>query len=91
MSLPDDDLRRAETDAADSRRRLADTVAALQTRLKPGALVHDAVGGLKDMGSGVARSGVAIVRRHPLPTIGVIAAVTALIARKPLRRLLRRK
>ena len=91
MSLIDDELAKAETNSVDARRQLAKTVVALQSRLKPSALARDAVEELKEVGGEMARSGIESVKRNPLPTVGIVALLTAFIARKPLARLLRRQ
>jgi len=91
MSLIDDAMvSRAEANAAKKRQQLANTVVALQSRLKPSALARDAVEELKQVGGEVAKSGVEAVKRNPLPAIGVAAAVTALFARKSIIRLSRK-
>lgn len=91
MNLIDDELVKAETNSVDARRQLAQTVVALQSRLKPSALARDAVEELKEVGSEMARSGIEAVKRNPLPTVGVVALLTAFVARKPLARLFRRQ
>jgi hypothetical protein len=91
MSLIDDELARAEAESAESRQQLANTVVALQSRLKPSALARDAIEELKEVGGEIAQAGVETIKRHPVPTMGVVAAVTAFLARKPLNRLLHRK
>lgn len=91
MSLIDDELAKAETNSVDARRQLAKTVVALQSRLKPSALARDAVEELKEVGGEMARSGIESVKRNPLPTVGIVALLTAFFARKPLARLLRRQ
>ncbi|MBS0479141.1 MAG: DUF3618 domain-containing protein [Proteobacteria bacterium] len=91
MSLVDDELARAEANSEESRRRLANTVVALQSRLKPSVLARDAIDELKEVGGDIAKSGVDAVKRNPLPAIGVAAAVTAFVARKPISRLFRKK
>lgn len=91
MSLIDDELAKAENNSVDARRQLAKTVVALQSRLKPSALARDAVEELKEVGGEMARSGIESVKRNPLPTVGIVALLTAFIARKPLARLLRRQ
>ena len=68
-----------------ARQQLANTVVALQSRLKPSALARDAIEELKEVGGEIAQAGVDTIKRHPVPTIGVIAALTAFFARKPLR------
>lgn len=91
MNLIDDELVKAETNSIDARRQLARTVVALQSRLKPSALARDAVEELKEAGGEMARSGIEAVKRNPLPTVGVVALLTAFVARKPLARLFRRQ
>lgn len=91
MSLIDTELAKAENNSVDARRQLAKTVVALQSRLKPSALARDAVEELKEVGGEMARSGIESVKRNPLPTVGIVALLTAFIARKPLARLLRRQ
>lgn len=91
MNLIDDELVKAETNSVNARRQLAQTVVALQSRLKPSALARDAVEELKEVGGEMARSGIAAVKRNPLPTVGVVALLTAFVARKPLARLFRRQ
>lgn len=91
MNLIDDELAKAEAQSADSRQQLANTVVALQSRLKPSALARDAIEEFKEIGGEVARAGVDTIKRNPVPTMGVVAALTAFFARKPLARLLHRK
>ena len=91
MNMIDDELVRAEANSAGARQQLARTVVALQSRLKPSALARDAVEELKEVSGEMARSGIDAVKRNPLPTLGIVAALTAFVARKPLARLLHRK
>lgn len=91
MSLIDDELAKAEANSVEARQQLARTVVALQSRLKPSALAREAIDDLKEVGGEMARSGVEAVKRNPLPALGVVAALTAFVARKPLARLLHRK
>lgn len=91
MSLIDDELAKAESNSAESRQQLANTVVALQSRLKPSALARDAIEELKEVGGEIAQAGVDTIKRHPVPTMGVIATFTAFFARKPLSRLLHRR
>ncbi|QDZ07254.1 DUF3618 domain-containing protein [Sphingomonas panacisoli] len=91
MSLIEDELAKAEAQSAESRQQLASTVVALQSRLKPSALARDAIEELKEVGGEIAQAGVDTIKRHPVTTTGVIAAVTAFFARKPLNRLLHRQ
>lgn len=91
MNLIDDELVKAETNSIDARRQLARTVVALQSRLKPSALARDAVEELKEVGGELARSGIDAVKRNPMPAVGVVALLTAFVARKPLARLFGRQ
>ena len=91
MNLIDDELVKAEANSADARKQLAKTVVALQSRLKPSALAREAIEDLKQAADEAVRSGADTIRRNPVSTIGIVAALTALIARKPLARLLRGK
>lgn len=91
MSLIEDELAKAEANSAESRQQLASTVVALQARLKPSALARDAIEELKEVGGEIAHAGMQSIKRHPVTATGVIAAVTAFFARKPLSRLLHRQ
>lgn len=91
MSGTDDELAKAEAQAADAKRRLMNTASVLQSRLKPAALTRDAVDKLKDIGGDAARAGADKIRRNPGPTIGVVAAITAFLVRKPIIRFFRKK
>lgn len=85
------DVAQAEADAERAKQQLVATATMLKARLKPGALARDAGEKIKGAGAGIARAGVDTIKRHPLPTIGVVAALTAFLTRKPLARLFRRK
>ncbi len=91
MNLIDDELAKAEAGSADARKQLAKTVVALQSRLKPSALAREAIEDLKEAADEFVRSGADTIRRNPLPTIGIVAAFTAFVARKPIARLLGRE
>ena len=91
MNLIDDELTRAEGNSVEARQQLANTVVALQSRLKPSALARDAIDELKEFGGEMAQAGVDSMKRHPVRIAGVIAALTAFVARKPLARMFHRK
>lgn len=91
MSLIDDELAKAEDGSVEARKALAGTVVALQSRLKPSALARDAINEVKELSSEFAHAGAETIKRHPLKTVGIVAAITAFVARKPLSRLFRRK
>jgi hypothetical protein len=91
VNMIDDELVRAKAHSAEARQQLARTVVVLQSRLKPSALARDAVEELKEVSGEMARSGIDAVKRNPLPMLGIVAALTAFVARKPLARLFYRK
>jgi hypothetical protein len=91
MSEVDDELAQARRTSDDARKALAQTLIALQMRLKPSALARDAVVELKQVAGELAQQGVEAAKRKPLAIAGTLAAVGAFFARKPLVRLLRRK
>lgn len=77
----------AEAQAAAARARLDTTLATLQARLAPKALVQDAAQGLLDKGQAIAGDSVAVVKRNPLTVIGALTAAGLFFARKPIARL----
>ncbi|MBN8807255.1 MAG: hypothetical protein J0I47_03310 [Sphingomonas sp.] len=87
MTDPTPDVAAAQAKADLARRRLLSTAATLKERLSPGSLARTATEKLKDTGTGLARSSVETVKEHPLPAIGVVAAIAAFFTRKPLARL----
>ena len=86
----DTDIAAAEAEAERRRQQLLTTATALKTRLKPAVLAHDAADRLKDTGKNAAQAGIDVVKRNPAASIGVVAALAALVARKPIARLFRR-
>ncbi len=91
MSLIENELARAEENSVAARQHLAQTMVALQMRLKPSALARDAVDELKEAAGDIAQAGLAAAKRKPLAAAGFVAAAGAFFARKPLARLLWRK
>lgn len=91
MSLIDSELAKAERNSAAARQELAETIGALQKRLKPGLLARDAADQVKKTAGELSRIGVERARRNPVATAGLAVAAVALLARKPLIRLFRRK
>jgi hypothetical protein len=69
-----------------ARKRLQNTAGALQYRLKPGTIMHNAWEGVRDKGSEVADRGVHAAQDRPVTIAGVIAAVLIFFAREPLLR-----
>ncbi|MEN2785463.1 DUF3618 domain-containing protein [Sphingomonas qilianensis] len=80
----------AEAQAAAARARLGVTLATLQARIAPKALVQVAAQGLKAKGQAVAQDGAEIARRYPLTVAGAVAAVSLFLARRPIARLFAR-
>jgi hypothetical protein len=91
VNLIDDELSRAKQNSDGARQRLAQTMVALQMRLKPSALARDALEELKEVAGEMAQAGIASAKRNPVTTISAVAALGAFFARKPLFRLFRRK
>jgi hypothetical protein len=91
MNLIDDELTRAKENSAGARQRLAQTMVALQLRLKPSALARDALEELKEVAGEMAQAGIDSAKRNPVTTASAVAALGAFFARKPLFRLFRRK
>lgn len=91
MSLIDEELARAEENSTDARKQLAQTLVALQSRLKPSALARDAVEELKEVAGDFAQAGIEAAKRKPIAVAGTVAAFGAFFARKPIARLFRRK
>ena len=91
MNPVDEELTKAEENSAGARQRLAQTIVALQSRLKPSALARDALDELKDVAGEMTQAGVEAAKRKPLAVAGTVVALGAFFARKPLARLFRRK
>ena len=89
LIVPDDsDLAMARLRAERARKRLAGTLVDIQARLKPKALVREALEELKEAAQDIAREGLDELKRHPLTLAGVSAAVGLFLARGPLRHLI---
>lgn len=90
MKLIDPELDLAEARAQRARKRLTDTLVALQARLNPRALAKEAAEELKEAGEQMLRNGVEAVKQQPVKAAGVAAAVGLFLLRKPLRKLAER-
>lgn len=86
-----DDVTLAEARAADARRRLDVTVEQLQTELEPRRLARIALGEVTGNGERIARTGAAAARRNPGAVAGAAALLVALLARKRIARILRKR
>lgn len=81
----------AEQRAAAARERLTDTAGTLQARLNPRVVARDAVESLQENGERALRSGVENARAHPEAIVWAATLTTALLARKRIAALFRRK
>lgn len=88
MSALEDNLERRRSEAEAARARLNGTLLNLQQRLKPAALLDEAVGELREKASELAQEGVEFARARPLAVAGVGAAAAAYAFRAPLWRAL---
>jgi hypothetical protein len=83
MSAPE--ILKARLEAEQARRRLGDTAAELQERLKPATLAHNAWDGVKERGGEIAGDAVEAVKARPRAVSVGLAAFTLFLARKPIR------
>lgn len=83
MSAPE--IVRAKQEAERARRRLAETAAELQQRLKPGTLASNAWDGVKERGGELAEDAVGAVKARPMVVSAGLAAFTLFLARAPIR------
>jgi len=83
MSAPE--ILAAKLEAERSRRRLADTAAELQQRLKPGTIASNAWDGVKERSGELAEDAVEAVKSRPVPVAAGLAAFTLFLARNPIR------
>jgi hypothetical protein len=80
-----DNLTLAKRDAERARRRLADTAAELQQRLKPGTLASHAWEGVKDKSGEIAEDAVGAVKARPVAVSAALAVFTLFLARAPIK------
>jgi hypothetical protein len=83
MSAPE--LTRARREAAIARRRLAETVAELQEKLKPGTLASNAWEGVKERSGDMAEDAVQAVKARPVAVSAALAVFGLFLARAPIR------
>lgn len=76
-----DDLATAEAEALAARQQLTRTMVDIQSRLNPRALVREALDEAREVGSELLHSGLAHVRQHPAPLIGIGATIAGFVAR----------
>lgn len=88
MTGDDNDLAIARLRAKVARARLAGTLVDIQARLKPKALIREAVQEMKEAAQEVARDGLDSLKRHPIALAGATVALSLLFARGPLRHII---
>ena len=68
-----------------TREALIDTARELQQRLQPKTLAREAWESAKNKGADIAEDAVDAVKRRPVATGGIIAAVAMFLAREPIK------
>lgn len=76
---------KARVAVAQARETLIDTARELQQRLQPKTLVREAWEGAKNKGADLAEEAVDAVKRRPVATGGIIAAIAMFLAREPIK------
>jgi hypothetical protein len=84
------DLDRARAEAAAARERLLNSAQALQARLKPATLANDAWEKTRDAGEAAAANAAHAIGKRPVAASAAVIGVAALVARKPIARLIAR-
>jgi len=75
----------AQATVAEAREALIDTARELQQRLQPKTLVREAWESAKNKGADIAEDAVDAVKRRPVATGGIIAAIAMFLAREPIK------
>lgn len=75
----------ARIDVARTRAALIETARELQARLQPRTLANEAWEKAKNKGADLAEDAVDAVKKRPVATSGVVAAVTMFLAREPIK------
>ena len=75
----------AQANVAEAREALIDTARELQQRLQPKTLAREAWESAKVKGTDMAEEAVDAVKRRPVATGGIIAAITMFLAREPIK------
>jgi ElaB/YqjD/DUF883 family membrane-anchored ribosome-binding protein len=83
-------LAAAESEARMARARLTNTLARLQTKIKPANVAHRAVERVKEAGEDLAHTGMETAQEKPWAAAGVGAGLVFLFLRKPIKRLVDR-
>ena len=85
------DLASARAEAAAARQLVVQDVRELQARLSASALATDAWDGVRDRAEAAADGAAKTAARYPVATSAAALGLFALIARKPILRLFRRR
>ena len=75
----------AQAEVAQAREALIDTARELQQRLQPKTLAREAWESAKNKGADMAEDAVDAVKRRPVATGGIIAAIAMFLAREPIK------
>ncbi len=75
----------AQANVAEAREALIDTARELQQRLQPKTLAREAWESAKVKGADMAEEAVDAVKRRPVATGGIIAAIAMFLAREPIK------
>ena len=75
----------ARIDVARTRAALIETARELQARLQPKTLANEVWEKAKDKGADLAEDAVDAVKKRPVATGGVVAALTMFLAREPIK------
>lgn len=75
----------ARIEVARTRAALIETARELQVRLQPKTLANEAWEKAKNKGADLAEDAVDAVRKRPVATGGVVAALTMFLAREPIK------
>lgn len=75
----------AQATVEQARESLIDTARELQQRLQPKTLARDAWESAKNKGADIAEDAVDAVKRRPVATGGIIAAIAMFLAREPIK------
>ncbi len=85
---PEQELERAQYEVVLAKKRLAATKGALQYKLKPANIAHNAWDSVRGKSEAAADGALGAARGHPGAVGGAIAAVTLFLAREPIWRTL---
>lgn len=75
----------AESEVERTRDRLVDTVSDFAEMLEPKRIISDVWENAKDKGADLAENAVDAVKKRPLVFGGIVAALTAFLAREPIK------